>query len=249
MPSFVARYRRALALLAAIAVPIGVAVLLVPFRGTFANTAAALVLVVVVLALAIAADRLTGVLASASAALWFDFFLTRPYERFAISHRPAIETTVAIVVVGLLVNELAATSHRRSRVSREEAHFLDTIRDLAALGAAATPGSEMVTSAATSLTDLLHLRACRFERVAPSPPLARLRADGDVEHVGLHWPVGEIGIPGPEAEIAAEWHGRVLGYFILTPTPGQPVALERRVVAVALATIAAARLDVERRGP
>ena len=228
--------------------PLGVAALLVPFRGSFANTAAALVLVAVVLALAIGADRLTGVVASLSAALWFDFFLTRPYEQFAISHRPAIETTIAIVVIGLLVNELAATSRRHSRVSSEEANFLDTVRDLTSLAATATPSPAIVTRATASLTDLLYLRACRFERSAPEPPLARILSNGDVEHVGLQWPVDEIGIPGPEAEIVAQWRGHTLGSFIVTPTPGLPVASERRVVAVALATMVAAALDGERRG-
>jgi len=66
----------------------------------FANTAAALTMVIVIVAVAVIGPRPAGIVASASAALWFDFFLTSPYDRFAISHRPDLETTIAIFVVG-----------------------------------------------------------------------------------------------------------------------------------------------------
>ncbi len=241
------RYRQGLSVVLALAVPLCVTAILVPYRGTFADTAAALVLVAFILSLAIAGNRLTGFVASVSSALWFDFFLTRPYDQFAISHRPDIETTISIVIVGFMVTELAARSRHHSRVSSEEAHYVATIRDLADLAANPTPSPAVVESASASLVELLDLRACRFERAATEPPLPRILSDGTVEHVGLRWPVSEMGIPGPEAEIVAEWRGLVLGRFILTPTPGRPVSLERRIVAVALTTLVAATLDRERR--
>jgi Domain of unknown function (DUF4118) len=242
------RYRQRVGLVAAIVLPLAIAAVLVPFRGTFATTAAALVLVAVVVALAVVGSRVAGILASVSSALWFDFFLTRPYDRFAISHRPDIETTIALVVVGLIVTELAARSRHHSRVSLEESSYVGLLGELADLAAGPTLTSLVVTSATSSLTELLALRACRFESVAIEPPLARILANGDVDHVGLDWPAEEIGIPGPEAEILARWHGHVVGSFVLTPTPGLPIPLERRAVAVALVTIVAARLDEERRG-
>jgi hypothetical protein len=72
-------------------------------------------------------------------------------------------------------------------------------------------------------------------------------SNGEVVHVGLHWPVGEIGIPGPEAEIPTEWRGLAMGRFVLTPTPGQPISVERRIVAVSLAKIVAASLNEQHR--
>jgi hypothetical protein len=60
--------------------------------------------------------------------------------------------------------------------------------------------------------------------------------------VGLHWPVSQMGIPGPEAEIAIEWRGRPLGRFVITPTPGATISQERRAVAVLLATLVASGL-------
>ena len=81
--------RDRLAVVAAIAVPLALAVILVPFRSGFPNTDAALALIVVVVAVATNGDRLAGVLAAGSAAVWFDFFLTQPYERFSITSRDA----------------------------------------------------------------------------------------------------------------------------------------------------------------
>ena len=84
------------------------------------------------------------------------------------------------------------------------------------------------------LIDLLALRACRFDPRPSDPPMARILESGDVLHVGMQWPVDELGIPGPEAEIVALWRGRTLGRFVLTPTPGEPVSQERRAVAALL---------------
>jgi hypothetical protein len=242
-----AKYRQRLAAVGAFVVPLGVAAVLVPFRTSFANTAAALVLVAFIFAVAVVGNRFAGVVASVSSALWFDFFLTRPYDRFAISHRPDIETTISLLVVGVMVSELAARSRHHSRASSEESDFVAKIRDLTEQAAGSTPIASVVASASSSLVDLLYLRGCRFETVASEPPLARIQSDGEVVHVGLGWPVGDLGIPGPEAEILTEWRGLVLGRFVLTPTPGRPVPVERRVVAVALARVVAATLNEQRR--
>lgn len=241
------KYRQRLTTVAAIVVPLGVATALVPFRTSFATTAAALILVAFIFAIAVAGNRFTGVVASVSAALWLDFFLIRPYDRFTISHRLDMETTISLFVVGVMVTELAARSRHHSRASSEESAFVTKIRDLTEQAARSTPISQVVASASSSLVELLCLRGCRFETVAPEPPLARIQSNGEVMHVGLDWPVGELGIPGPEAEILTEWRGLVLGRFVLTPTPGQTVSVERRVVAVALARVVAATLNEQRR--
>jgi hypothetical protein len=243
---YVREHRTALALLAAVLVPFGVAGAMVPYRGSFANTAAALVLVAVIEAIAIAGNRAAGLLASVSAALWFDLFLTAPYERLAISHRPDLETTICILVVGVIVTELAARSRHHHRRASAEKDYVAMIHDLADLAAGSAAASAIVEKATISLVELLDLRACRFEVVPVDPPLARIQSNGAVVHVGLRWPVGEIGIPGPEAEILAEWRGRIMGSFVLTPTPGLAVSLEQRVVAVSLAQLVGATLSDRR---
>jgi hypothetical protein len=234
------RYRNRLAIVSGAVLPLVVAAILVPFRGSFASTAAALVMVVVIAAVAVGGSRPAGVVASASAALWFDFFLTRPYERFTISHRPDLETTIAIFVVGVLVTELAARSRRHWRAANSSTAYVEMIHGVAVLAADSAPVSEMINQTNESLTNLLSLRACRFDRTLSDPPLAQIRSNGDVAHVGMRWPAKEIGLPGPEVEILAKWRGRVVGRFVVTPTPGATVTLEQRIVAVAMVDVVAA---------
>jgi K+-sensing histidine kinase KdpD len=236
------QYRTRWANVAGAVVPLLVALVLVPFRGTFASTAAALTMVIVIVAVAVSGNRIAGVIASASSALWFDFFLTRPYDRFVISHRPDLETTIAIFVVGVLVTELAARSRRHWQAANSSTAYVAMIHGVAVLAADSAPVTAMIEQTTDSLTKLLSLRACRFDRALSDPPLAQIQSNGDVAHVGLRWPAREIGIPGPEAEILAKWRGRVVGRFVLSPTPGATVTLEQRIVAVALVDVFAAYL-------
>jgi hypothetical protein len=222
--------------------PLIVAAILVPFRGSFASTAAALTMVIVVVAVAVSGTRLAGIVASASAALWFDFFLTQPYDRFAISHRPDLETTIAIFVVGVLVTELAGRSRRHWRAATSSTAYVEMIHGVAVLAADSAPIGAMIDQTNESLITLLSLRACRFDRALSDPPLAQIQSNGDVALVGLRWPAKEIGLPGPEAEILAKWRGRVVGRFVVTPTPGATVTLEQRIVAVAVVDVVAAYL-------
>jgi hypothetical protein len=241
------RNRSRLAVLSGVAAPLAVAALIVPFRGTFASTAAALVLVIVIVTVAVAGNRLAGVVASASAALWFDFFLTRPYDRFAISHRPDLETTIAIFVVGVLVTEVAERSRQHWQSANSSTAYVAMIHGVAVLAADSAPVATMIERTNESLVQLLSLRACRFDQTLSDPPLAQIQANGDVALVGLRWPARDIGLPGPEAEILAKWRGRVVGRFVITPTPGSPVSLEQRIVAVAVADVFAAYLVGEMR--
>jgi hypothetical protein len=55
---------------AALVLPLGIALILVPFRSSFANTASALVLVGVIVAVAVTGNRFTGLVAAVSATLW-----------------------------------------------------------------------------------------------------------------------------------------------------------------------------------
>jgi hypothetical protein len=238
-------YRNRLAVAAAALAPIVIAAALVPFRGTLANTAAALTMVIVITAVAVIGPRLVGIVASASAALWFDFFLTVPYDRFAISHRPDLETTIAIFVVGVVVTELAARSRRHWQEANFATAYVAMIHGIAVLAADSAPVAEIIGQTTDSLIQLLELRACRFDRALSEPPLAQIESNGDIALVGMRWPAREFGIPGPEAEIVAKWRGRVVGRFVVTPTPGVAVTLEQRIVAVAVVDVAAACLAGE----
>lgn len=242
---FFAQHRARVMFVLAVAAPLAVTAALAPFRTSFTNAATALVLVVVVVAIAIAGTRVSGYLASVSSTLWFDFFFTRPYNSFDIRGRDALEITICLMVVGLAVTELATQSRRHSRRSSEESRYVSMVRDLTDL-AQTSSSPDLVERAESMLIELLDLRACRFDQRPSDPPMARILIDGEVLHVGMHWPVDELGIPGPAAEIVTQWRGRTLGRFVLTPTPGEPVSQERRAVAALLGTIVAAGLATAR---
>ncbi|MFI5036217.1 MAG: DUF4118 domain-containing protein [Acidimicrobiales bacterium] len=243
------RYRRRATVIAALVLPLVVAAALTAVRGSYATPAGALTMIVVVAAVAVAGPRSAGVLASASSALWFDFFLTRPYLRFTISHRPDLETTVAIFVVGILITELAARSRHHFGAARDAYRFVTTIRDVAETAASGAPATVVVDRACAALTELLHLKGCRFDPQLEDPPLARVEPTGEVIHVGLVWPADDIGLPGPASEIVARGRGRVVGRFVLTPKAARPVSRERRIAAVSVVDLAAAALAGDGRGP
>ena len=219
--------------------PLGVAAGFVPFRSSFTNVGAALVFVALVEGLALWGRRPGGYFATISSALWFDFFLTRPYEHFTITHRPDLETTISLAVVGVIVTELAAVSRRhRERAGVESAHVTMLAATASAVAGTSTL-EEVLATTSQSLTAVLHLRSCRYEMDVSGPPHAQILADGSVVHVGMRWPANEIGIPGPETEINTVWRGEKLGRFLLNPTPGEAVSREARVAAVALVNLVA----------
>ncbi len=240
-------YRDQLALVAAVVLPLGVAALLVPFRANFANTASALILVAVIVAVAALGNRFSGFVATLSATLWFDYFLTQPYQRLAITHRPDVETAVCLLVVGIIVTELAARNRHHHVIATEESDYVALIYEVSELVASDAPASDVVERVRTALVELLHLRACRYEDGLSARPMMRLDHDAQVLLGGRLWGVDRLGLPGPEIELLVEHRGKTLGRFLLTPTPGYEVPLEPRVVAVALADQVGASLRLHLR--
>jgi hypothetical protein len=228
-------YRDPIAFAAALVLPLGVAALLVPFREDFANTASALILVAVIVAVAALGNRFSGFVATVGATLWFDVFLTEPYERLAITHRPDIETAVCLFMVGIIVTELAARSRHHHASATEEGDYVGLIYEVSELVASGAPATEVREQVCSALVDLLHLRACRYEVGLGARPMMRLEHDAHVLLGGRVWGVERMGLPGPEIELLVQNRGQILGRFVLTPTPGYEVPLQPRVVAVALA--------------
>lgn len=87
------------AVLAGLLAPLIVSAILLPWRASWSNTNVALLLVVVVVAVAALGNRFAGALAAVSAAAWFDFFFTRPYERFTIHGSTDITTGLVAVTL------------------------------------------------------------------------------------------------------------------------------------------------------
>ena len=236
------RSRDRLAVLAGLVVPVAVAAVLVPFRASFPNTDAALALVLVVVAVAANGYRLAGILAAVSAAVWFDFFLTRPYETFSITRRTDIETTVLLLVIGVAVTEIAVWGRRQHTAASRRAGYLDGINSAAqavAAGGSATALTEQVTG---QLSQLLSLR--RAASSTGSPGSADPRGCGTTGgRVGPRvWDVDPTGSRSVRDGAARRGGGLFQGRFLMTPAPGARPTLEQRLLAVALANQVGAAL-------
>jgi K+-sensing histidine kinase KdpD len=229
--------RDRVAVLVALVAPLALAAVLVPFRGSFPNTDAALAMILVVVAVAANGDRLAGYVAAVSAAVWFDFFLTRPYERFTITRRVDIETTVLLLVIGVAVTELAVWGRRQQSAASRRAGYLDGIKAAAQSVAAGGSATALIDQVTRQLSQLLSLRSCRFQHgVAGLGQPARMEQDGTVTAARRTWNVGAEGFPpGTDVELLVESGGVFQGRFLMTPLPGARPGLEQRLLAVAFA--------------
>lgn len=236
MTRYLTRDRAAIA--AAVVVPLALAAILLPWRGSWSNTNVALLLVVAVVAVAAAGNRAAGALAAVSAAAWFDFFFTQPYESFSIRHSADVTTFVLLLVVGVAVSQLAAWARRLKAVTVADAGYLARITRTAALSKTASSPAEVVEHVRKELTGLLGLRDCRFEYgvLLGQPP--RLEPDGTVLTRYGHWPADESGLPEQEIELRAFGNGQYYGRFMMTPKPGSRPPSQARLTAVTLAELA-----------
>jgi K+-sensing histidine kinase KdpD len=229
--------RNRIAVLVALLGPFVMSAGLVPFRDSFANTNAALLLVLVIVAVAVSGNRLAGGLAALSAAVWFDFFLTRPYQTFAINDRDDVETTVLLLAVGVGVTELAAWGYRQQADAHRDAGYLHGIRAAAEAVATGGSSSDLIEAVSGQLTRLLGLRTCRFQYgVAGLGKPARLRSDGVIELNGHVWDVEMNGLPTDHGiELLVESKGQLQGRFLLSALPDTHPSMAQRLVAVTLA--------------
>ncbi len=172
--------RDRLAVLAGLAGPLGLAAVLVPFRASVPNTDGALALLLVVVAVAANGYRPAGILAAVSAAAWFDFFLTRPYETFDITGRTDLETTVLLLVIGVAITEIAVWGRREHATASRRASYLAGLGAAAQAVAAGSSLSTLIDQVTSQLTQLLSLQTCRFQQGVAGLGLARLQPDGTV---------------------------------------------------------------------
>jgi K+-sensing histidine kinase KdpD len=216
--------------------PIAVAAALVPLRDDLVSTNLALVLVIVVVIGAVVGGRAGGAVAALTAAVSFDFFLTEPYLSLHIESADDIETTILLLVVGLLVGQIAVWAQRNRTAAergRSEIHRLVRIADLIARGENA---ADVLLAAQAELTELLDLDACRFEAAPSGTSLAHLERTGAVTGQ-REWRFAghELALPAAGVELPVLHNGRAIGRFVLTPRPGVGASLEARVVGVAIA--------------
>jgi K+-sensing histidine kinase KdpD len=228
----------------AVAAPAAVCAVLAAFRDVLPNDNAALVLVLLVVAVAAAGHRPSAIVAALSSAVWFDFFLTKPYYTFTINSRDDVETAVLLVLVGLAVTEIALWGRRQQGRASRGAGYMEGVTDAARMAAEGdTPPAAVVSFVADQITHVLGVDQCVFK---PANPAAhpRINRDGSVTRDGRPIDVDRSGLPSHDVtDIVVESQGRTLGHFetlsasrVVWPTR------EQRRVAVTLADQAGAAL-------
>ncbi len=224
--------------------PPAVAAALIPARSWITGTNVALALVIVIVLVAATGRRGAAAAAALSSMVWFDFFHTRPYYSFTISRHEDVISAGLLLAVGLSVGELATRSRRHRSEAAEGSLEISRIHAMAELVATGESADLVVLAVATELRSLLGLRDCRFERHqgADARPLPRIEPSGAVTLGILSWGAANLGLPGKKVELPIIAHGRAFGRYLLTPSPGHPLTVERRVVAVTLADQAGSAL-------
>ena len=227
----------------ALLVPFLLCLLAVPLRRSVANTSVALVLVIAVVALASLGRRWPGIVAAASAGVWFDFFLTQPYQRLSITSPDDVETLLLLLGVGVAVTEVAQWGRRQQAAASRREGYLQGLEAIARAASAGTSSpSSLVETACDHVADVLHLDRCRFVHDS-GLGRPRLEADGRLR-IGsavLDGDVLELPVED-ETELVVESGGRFMGRFLMTPLAGAATTRAERLVAVALAAQVGATL-------
>ena len=231
------RRRHAVVTTAAV-VPGAACAAIVPFRAHIANTNAALVLVLVVVAAAATGLRWAGVTAALSSAVWFDFLLTQPYQRFTITDQADIETAVLLTLVGLSVTEVALWGRRaQARASRQQGYLNGVVQTAGLVAAGSSRTDALIEHVADQLVDLLGIDDCQFDNDSRQLAPAAIVRDGTVVRRGRDVDVERFGLPTDcEIELRVQHDGITRGRFLLVASTrlARPSAAQCQV-AVALA--------------
>jgi hypothetical protein len=220
---------------AALVLPFAVAAALVPVREHTLNTNIALVMVVVEVVIALPGRRVAAVIGGLGAGVWFDFFHVRPYYSFTIARHNDLETTILLLIVAVAVGELTARGRdwaARAEVATDDIARIHAVAEMAASGADI---DQLVLAVQNELVDMLSLRKCTFDSSFAERPGVFIEREGGVMWGNLRWEPSRMGLPSKEVSLIVQGQGRPFGRFVLVPTVGRPVALDRLTVAVALA--------------
>ncbi|RYP83719.1 PAS domain-containing sensor histidine kinase [Nocardioides guangzhouensis] len=224
---------------AAALVPLAVSALLATVRDSVTPATTVLVLVLVVVGAAATGDRVSGLLAAVSAAVWFDFFLTQPYLRFTISDADDVEATVLLLLISGAVTETALWGSRQHTRAARRAGYLEGVLGAArAVAEGEAPTSTVVDVVARHITEVLGADTCRFVDGPPRDArIAVLDHDGVVTRNGAAVDVERVGLPTDEYVAVLVQRGpAVAGHFLVSATDRHSYpSREDRRIAVLLA--------------
>jgi K+-sensing histidine kinase KdpD len=231
--------------LIAVAAPVALALSVLPLRGQTPSATVALALAVLVSAVAAIGGRLPAAIAAVSAALSFDALYTKPYGSVSISNAGDVETTLLLLVGGLIVGQLSARNREHRRRVSQSGDTLSRIQTIAEMLATGTPANAVVAAIARELQDMLGLRSCWFDPSFPDAVGPMIERNGEVSWGRIWWGFDTLGLPGKQISLGVENQHRLLGRFVLVADPGTRVSQQQLLAAVTLADQAGTALGVE----
>ena len=229
----------------AIGAPAAIAVgaILTSARWAVNSVNTALIFMVLVVAVAALGGRAAGAITAVASVMSYDFFHTEPYLSMAIESRDDIETTVLLLVAGLLVGTIASkgrSARHRETATRVEVRRVHRVAEATATG---RPPMAVLDVAQDEITALLDLAACWFEPVpyTDDPARPRLGRNGAIQaqssfrfrrdrdgRTGFELPP-----EGVELQVLARGHH--VGRFVLVPNPHTATTVDERLITVAIA--------------
>ena len=215
--------------------PIVVAGLLVSLRDELVSTNLALILVVVVVLAAAVGGRLAGAVTAVTAALSFDFFLTKPYLSLKVETSNDVETVLILLGVGLLVGAVASRGRRAEREREQAADAISCVHRVADLVARGASLADVADAVTRELRALLGLHDCFLEFPPFLYTMPRLERGGNVVASEQRWFASGIALSADGIELPVLAQGVEAARFVLIGDPAVAVTIEERVAAVALA--------------
>ena len=232
-----------------IAAPLGAlatmatAAALTPLRETvFGNTNAALVLVMVVAATASIGGRGAGALSALTAALSYNFFLTRPYLSLHVDRPTDLATVALLLGVGLVIGEFARHRGRRVDELHQRTESTHRLERIARMLVSELTRDELCRRVAEEIGEELGLVEVRWDPTGDPTGLPVMERTGWVAAKIPRYLEGGFELPTGGVELPVTFAGARLGAMVLLADPGLAVSSEQRWVAVALADLLASAL-------
>lgn len=114
---------------AAVVAPLVGTLVLVPFRTGRPTIDEALVPIVVVVAVSAAGNRIAGLVAAVSTAVWFAYFLVPPYYQFKREHTEDLGGLLVLLAVSAAVSQLAILQHGQRELAQAAHARLKLLHD------------------------------------------------------------------------------------------------------------------------
>jgi K+-sensing histidine kinase KdpD len=225
----------------AIALPIVVAVVLLPARDGLSQSIS-LLMVVPVLVVAATAGAGAAVLAAVTAALAYNVLYTEPYYSLTIDDPDDIIEMIVLLIVGVMVGVIVESAQRALVSARVREREIAAITDF--LDAAHRVESEaLIEQARLSIEQLLLAKACTWRPGYHGTAAPVLAVSGRV--TGLRGTVDERSLP-TAVEIPVGTPPTEFGRFVVVSSDAE-VSLEERRAAGSIAAALGRELEVRRR--